>query len=118
MPSTTISSAAIATVQGKQTQTHARALRVQIEALDDVHRAREQLVRRAQALADADDIRDRVLRVAAGFERLVEVEPAMFEDVSDEELAKYDKFLKEMGEIEQRQNGILSEIQVRVFWFT
>lgn len=43
----------------------------------------------------------------------MEVEPAMFEDVSDEELAKYDKFLKEMDEIEQKQNSILSEIQVR-----
>lgn len=102
-----------ATPQGKQTQTHARALRVHIEALDDLHRVRNQLVHRAQALVDADDIRDRILRVASGFERLVEVEPAMFEDVLDEELAKYDKFLKEMGEMEQRQNGTLSEIRVR-----
>ncbi|KAG5647384.1 hypothetical protein DXG03_000454 [Asterophora parasitica] len=113
IPSSTISSSAAATAQGKQTQVHARALRVQIEALDDVHRAREQLVRRAQALASADDIRDRVVRAAAGFARLVEVTPAMFEDVSDEELAKYDRFLVEIGEIEMRQSGILAEIQRR-----
>ncbi|KAG5651345.1 hypothetical protein H0H81_009008 [Sphagnurus paluster] len=113
IPSSTISSSAAASDQGRQTQTHARALRVQIEALDDVHRAREQLVRRARALAGADDIRDRVVRAAAGFAQLTEVEPAMFEDVSDEELAKYDRFLQEMGEIEQRQNTILAEIQRR-----
>lgn len=112
VPSSTISSTAYATTQGKQTQIQARALRVLIEALDDLHRVRAQLLRRAQALADADDIRDRILKVSSGFERLVEVEPAMFEDVSDEELAKYDKFLKEMSEIEQKQSGILSDIQV------
>lgn len=105
----------VATAEGKQTQLHARALRVQIEALDDLHRAREQLVRRAQALASADDISDRVAKVASGFERLVEVEPAVFEDVSDEELAKYDKFLAEMGDIEVRQGSIVAEIQVRTF---
>ncbi|RDB25545.1 pH-response regulator protein palA/RIM20 [Hypsizygus marmoreus] len=113
IPSSTISSSTFTTAQGKLTQTHARALRVQLEALDDVHRSREQLVRRAQTLAAADDIRDRVLKVASGFERLVEVEPAMFEDVSDEELSKYDKFLKEMSEIEQKQGVILSEIERR-----
>ncbi|KAG6909867.1 hypothetical protein DXG01_014903 [Tephrocybe rancida] len=113
IPSSTISSSTPTTAQGRETQTHARALRVQIEALDDVHRAREQLVRRAQALAAADDIRGRVTRVAAGFARLTEIEPAMFEDVSDEELAKFDKFLVEMGEIGQRQATILAEIQRR-----
>ncbi|KAF5371853.1 hypothetical protein D9615_009568 [Tricholomella constricta] len=77
IPSSTISSSAAPTAQGKQTQTHARALRVQIEALDDVHRAREQLVT-----------------------------PAMFEDVSDEEFAKFDRFLGEMADI-------LAEIQRR-----
>ncbi|KAG6816889.1 hypothetical protein H0H87_002009 [Tephrocybe sp. NHM501043] len=113
VPSSTISSSAPTTAQGREAQTHARALRVQIEALDDLHKAREQLIRRTQALAAADNIRDRVMRVAAGFERLAEVKPAMFEDVSDEELAKYDKFLVEIGEIGQRQGGILSEIQRR-----
>ncbi|KAF9468112.1 BRO1-like domain-containing protein [Collybia nuda] len=113
VPSSTISSATYVTTQGKNTQIQARALRVLIEALDDLHRARDQLIRRAQALADADDIRDRILKVSSGFERLVEVEPAMFEDVSDEELAKYDKFLKEISEIDQKQNGILSDIQSR-----
>lgn len=53
------------------------------------------------------------MRIAAGFARLAEVTPAMFEDVSDEELAKYDKFFVEMSEIGQRQGAIIAEIQVR-----
>jgi programmed cell death 6-interacting protein len=81
--------------------------------LDDIHRARSQLVRRAQSLADADDIRARILKVSSGFERFAQVEPAMFEDVLDEELSKYDKFLKEIGEVKQKQNGALSDIQVQ-----
>ncbi|GLB40217.1 putative BRO1-like domain containing protein [Lyophyllum shimeji] len=113
IPSSTLSSSAAMTAEGRQTQTHARALRVHLEALDDLHRVREQIMRRAQALAAADDIRERVLKAAAGLARLTEVEPAMFEDVSDEELAKYDRFLAEMGEIEQRQAAILLEIQRR-----
>ncbi|KAG5728797.1 hypothetical protein E4T56_gene6254 [Termitomyces sp. T112] len=111
IPSSTISSSAATTTQGRETQNHARALRVQIEALDDLHRTREQLVRRVQTLAAADDIRGRVTKVAAGFARLAEVTPAMFEDVSDEELAKYDKFLVEMSDTRQRQVAIIAEIQ-------
>jgi programmed cell death 6-interacting protein len=111
IPSSALSTA---TTQGKQTQAHARALRVLIEQLDDVHRDRNQLVRRAQSLADADDIRARILTVSSGFERFAQVEPAMFEDVLDEELSKYDKFLREISEVEQKQNGILSDIQVPV----
>ncbi|KAG6879119.1 hypothetical protein C0992_005096 [Termitomyces sp. T32_za158] len=110
IPSSTISSSAT-TAQGRETQNHSRALRVQIEALDDLHRTREQLVRRAQTLVAADDIRERVMRLAAGYARLAEVTPAMFEDVLDGELAKYDKFFVEMGEIWQRQRAIIAEIQ-------
>lgn len=110
LPSSALSTT---TTQGKRTQAHARALRVLLEELDDIHRARSQLVRRAQSLADADDIRARILKVSSGFERFAQVEPAMFEDVLDEELSKYDKFLREIGEVEQKQNGVLSDIQVQ-----
>ena len=109
IPSSTLCTA---TTQGKQTEAHARALRVLIEELEDLHRDRNQLVRRAQSLADADDIRVRILKVSSGFERFAQVEPAMFEDVLDEELAKYDKFLREIDEVGQKQNHILSDIQV------
>ena len=50
---------------------------------------------RATQLADADDIGPRIMKVATGFERWMDVQPEMFVDVSDEELAKYDKFLHE-----------------------
>jgi programmed cell death 6-interacting protein len=102
-----------ATMQGQQTQTHSRALRVLIEQLDDLHRTLNQLVKRAQSLVDADDIRARITKVSSGFERFAQVEPAMFEDVLDEELSKYDKFLREIGEVEQKQKSLLSDIQVQ-----
>lgn len=65
-------------------------------------------------LADADDIRPLITKAASGFERLVEVEPSMFEDISDEQLAKYDKFIQDLTEIEQKENDVLTEIKVRV----
>lgn len=36
----------------------------------------------------------------------------MFEDVSDEQLAKYDKFLTDMSELAQKQSVILQDIKV------
>ena len=52
------------------------------------------------------------MKAASGFERLTDVTPDMFEDISDGELAKFDKFLVEMDEIVRNQNEILGEIQV------
>jgi programmed cell death 6-interacting protein len=69
-------------------------------------------VQRAQRLADADDIGPRILKVAAGFERWVDVKPAMFGDVSDEELAKYDKFISEIDGGRSKQEALLQDIQV------
>jgi programmed cell death 6-interacting protein len=92
---------------------HARTLRVLLESLDDLLLVRAQLVQRAQRLADADDIGPRILKVAATFEQWVDVKPAMFGDVSDEELAKYDKFISGIEEGRIKQEGILQEIKVR-----
>lgn len=85
---------------------------MKLEELDTLHRDCDQLVHRAQSLAAVDDIRPRIMKAASGFERLTEVTPDMFEDISDEELAKFDKFLVEMDEIVRKQNEILGEIQV------
>jgi len=52
------------------------------------------------------------MKAASGFERLTEVTPDMFEDISDGQLAKFDKFLVEMNEMVRSQNEILGEIQV------
>jgi len=107
-----VSSSARITPQGKETRQHARALRVKLEELDTIHRDRDQLVYRARSLASADDIQPRVLKASSGFERLADVTPDMFEDVLDEELTKFDKFLVEMAEIGRKQRGILDEIRV------
>lgn len=112
VPSSTGISTAQMTPQGKKTRQHARNLRVKLEELETLRQDRDQVVHRAQSLAAADDIQPRIMKAASGFERLVDVTPDMFEDISDEELAKFDKFLVEMGEIERRQKEIVAEIQV------
>lgn len=83
-----------------------------MEELDALNRDREQVVHSVRSLADADDIVPRIMNASSGFERLAEVTPAMFEDVSDEELAKYDKFLLEMKDIAHKQSELLSAIEV------
>jgi programmed cell death 6-interacting protein len=85
---------------------------MKLEELDTLHRDRDQLVHRVRSLAAQDDIQPRIMKAASGFERLTEVTPDMFEDISDEELAKFDKFLVEMDEITRKQFEILGEIQV------
>ncbi|KAF8992832.1 ALIX V-shaped domain binding to HIV-domain-containing protein [Cyathus striatus] len=112
VPTTTIN-ASHTSAEGQQTLNHSRILRVKLEELDGLHRERDSLVRRAKQLASADDIRSRIVKVASGFERMTEVQPSMFEDVLDEELAKYDKFVQDLSEIEQKQNVILADIKGR-----
>ena len=94
------------------TQTHARGLRALLEQLDDLCRARSQLVTRAQRLADADDIQPRVLKAAAAVERWVEVQPSMFEDVLDEELSKFDKFRNDIEAGAVKQEEVLESVKV------
>ena len=112
IPSSTVSSTAQSTPQGRLTRQHARALRVQLEGLDTLKRDRDQLVHRASSLMAADDIEPLILKASSGFEQFADIQPEMFEDVSDEQLAKFDKFLVEMSEIERKQNDILEDIQV------
>lgn len=94
-----------------ETQTHARALRVLLEQLDDLVRERSQLVSRAQRLADADDISTRIVKEAAGLERWAEVQPSMFEDTLDQELAKYDKFRRDIEDSGVKQTDLLENIK-------
>jgi programmed cell death 6-interacting protein len=82
-----------------------------LERLDDLVRERSQLVLRAQRLADADDISVRIVREAAGFERWAEVQPSMFEDTLDQELAKYDKFQRDIEESATRQSELLESVK-------
>jgi programmed cell death 6-interacting protein len=110
VPSSTISMSGKA-VSTSQTQIHARTLRGLLESLDDVRRIRDDLVVRAQRRAESDDIRPKVLATAANFEHEIEMSAVTFEDVSDNELAKYDKFIQGLTEGQKKQEEILSSIK-------
>ncbi|PFH52959.1 hypothetical protein AMATHDRAFT_138650 [Amanita thiersii Skay4041] len=111
VPSSTFASQSQLTPQGKQTLAHARSLRVLLESLDDLRKERDQIVKRAQRLAEADDIRSRIVLEASKYDKLENVQPLMFEEVLDEELAKYDKFILALKGFEERQNGILIDVK-------
>ncbi|KAF8206432.1 BRO1-like domain-containing protein [Mycena galopus ATCC 62051] len=113
VPSSTLSPSNRSSAEAAEALRHSRALRVALEALDSLHRELQDFVRRAQSLADADDIYPRVLSAASGLEKLAEVKPEMFEDVSDQELAKYDKFLEEISRGESKQAELLATIERR-----
>lgn len=82
-----------------------------LEQLDDLVRERSQLVSRAQRLADADDISTRIVKEAAGLERWAEVQPSMFEDTLDQELAKYDKFQRDIEDGGVKQTELLENVK-------
>ncbi|KAK7454668.1 pH-response regulator protein palA/rim20 [Stygiomarasmius scandens] len=105
IPSSTASS------RNTETDRHARALRVLLEQVDDLHSSREQIVERAKKLAEVDDIQPRIVKAASGLERLGELQPAMFEDVLDQELAKYDKFIGWLKDLETKQEELMQSIR-------
>jgi programmed cell death 6-interacting protein len=109
VPSTTMSAA----TSNRETKSHSRALRRSLEALDDLKRVRDDAVRRANQLADADDIQGRIAREAAGVARWAEVTPAMFEDSMQEELFKFEKFRKDIDLTVEKQQALLADIKVR-----
>ncbi|KIO14576.1 hypothetical protein M404DRAFT_991338 [Pisolithus tinctorius Marx 270] len=94
----------------KQTQVHARAFRALLESLDDIRKDRSQLVARAQRLVEADDIKPSIISAASNFNRWEEPTPAIFVDVSDAELAKYDRYIQGLAEGKKKQ-GILEAIE-------
>lgn len=110
VPSSTVSMTGKA-VSTSQTQIHARTLRGLLESLDDIRRTRDDFVIRAQRRAESDDIRPKVLVAAANLEHGIEMSAVMFEDVSDNELAKYDKFIQGLTEGRKKQEEILSSIK-------
>lgn len=114
VPSSTISTVGKTQTVGSQTQVHARALRGLLESLDDVRFTRGELVSRAQRRGEVDDIKSRIVAAAARLDRDTEITPAMFTDVSDEELAKYDRFIQGLVEGQKKQEGLLEAIKVRL----
>ncbi|KAI0707335.1 BRO1-domain-containing protein [Earliella scabrosa] len=94
-------------------RSHARSLRVLLEKLDDLMNARAELVAKVNRLTAADDITPRVLKAASAMEQWVNVQPAMFEDILDEELSKFDKFRRQLEDDAQKQGELLEAIRER-----
>ncbi|KAI0049741.1 pH-response regulator [Auriscalpium vulgare] len=117
VPSSTSSGAQSGRSAAPSTLPHARALRVLLEQLDDLAREREQLSHRAQRLADADDIEPRIRREASGVERWADVQPSIFEDTLDEEIAKYDKFRNDIQQGGEKQGELLGMLKARMQTF-
>ncbi|KAI0787643.1 pH-response regulator [Fomes fomentarius] len=92
---------------------HARSLRVLLEKLDDLSKSREELVARVNRLAASDDITPRVLKAASAMEQWINVQPAMFEDILDEELSKYDRFRRQLEDDERKQDELLAAVRER-----
>ena len=92
---------------------HARALRSLLEQLDDLVQARKELVATVNRLVGSDDITPRILKAASGME-WVNVQPAMFEDILDAELTKYDKFRVQLEEDELHQGELLDAVKVKL----
>lgn len=83
-------------------------------------------MKRAERLADADDITPRILKEAAKMENVlkeagqtngtggwVEVKPEMLEGELEKELAKFEKFGAGINESGAEQEGCLGELEVR-----
>ncbi|KAF8656828.1 hypothetical protein AX16_002376 [Volvariella volvacea WC 439] len=111
IPSSTTLPGDPAPAQASQTQVHARSLRSLLDTIQDFHKSLDDIIDRAKLTEEVDDIHDRILRVADGYEKLAEVHPALFEDIMDEELSKYDKFIKEIDDIQQRRENTISEVR-------
>ncbi|KAG2036905.1 BRO1-like domain-containing protein [Suillus americanus] len=110
VPSSTVSMTGKA-VSTSQTQIHARTLRGLLESLDDIRRTRDDLVIRARRRVESDDIRPKVLAAAANLKHGIEMSAVTFEEVSDNELAKYDKFIQGLTEGRKKQEEIISSIK-------
>ena len=114
MPSTTTSKRR--TTEAALTQRYARNLRVLLERLDTIHAERAQIVRRAENRAQDDDIRERIQKAASTTKNnLADMPPAMFENILEEELEKYDQFYEMLKDNEQEQEDILSAIEVSLY---
>lgn len=100
------------TAQASQTQVHARKLRGLLDEIKAIHRQLDDVIDRAKRTAGIDEITERILKMSNGFEKFAEVQPAMFEDVMDNELAKYDRFPAEIAELERKQSSILKNLEV------
>ncbi|KAI0649086.1 BRO1-domain-containing protein [Trametes meyenii] len=114
IPSSTVAySQRAGTTIADPTRAHARALRTLLERLEDLSKSRVEIVARVDRLAGSDDITQRVSKAATAMEQWVNVQPAMFEDILDEELSKYDKFRVQLEENGEKQEELLRSVKER-----
>ncbi|KDQ14864.1 hypothetical protein BOTBODRAFT_158886 [Botryobasidium botryosum FD-172 SS1] len=115
VPTTTHSSSSARSLKtsSSQTQKHVRNLRSSLEVLDDILLARSTLVSQVQQFASGDDIKPRIMREAAGIERWIEVNPAMFEDTLEEEMGKYERYREKMEQSKASQEELLEKIKTQ-----
>ncbi|KAI0367789.1 BRO1-domain-containing protein [Pilatotrama ljubarskyi] len=95
------------------TAVHARALRMLLERLDDLSKARADIVARVDRLASSDDITQRIAKAASAMEQWVNVQPAMFEDILEEEMCKYDKYRVQLEDNGEKQDELLRSLKAR-----
>ncbi|KAF7986480.1 hypothetical protein HWV62_31277 [Athelia sp. TMB] len=113
VPSSTIAASGSSNAGAETTRKHARAIRVMLETLEEFVAERNHFVMRAQRVSEQDYIRPRILRKAAGFELWADVTPAMFDDISTEELGKYDKFIQGIEVGRDKQAKLLEDIKAQ-----
>ncbi|KIY65859.1 BRO1-domain-containing protein [Cylindrobasidium torrendii FP15055 ss-10] len=99
------------TAEAALTQRHARMLRTMLENLDEQHQRRIEVVSRAEALARSDDIRGRIQEAAAKASDSAEIQPSAFENILEDELAKYDRFIELIRQSDQTLQDTLASIE-------
>ncbi|KAH8826651.1 pH-response regulator [Flagelloscypha sp. PMI_526] len=95
------------------TRKYSQALRGCLEELDRVHEQCDDLVYRARLLQEADDIETKVIQEAEGLSQLTVIRPALFEDLLDKELSKYDRFLRPVKDLQETHADILERISIQ-----
>ncbi|KIS67822.1 uncharacterized protein UMAG_11510 [Mycosarcoma maydis] len=119
VPSTNPNVSAVSSgARGSDEQVQAvRALREELEHLDDLLDSRSACVTEAKTLAASDDIRALVLREAASLASNVsgvaEVSGADFEELFDHELRKYARFTSDLDQSGSLQEALLQRIEQR-----
>lgn len=103
-------------ITGEQ-NTAVRALRVELEGLDDLMDARTAIYEEAKSMARRHDVRPSVMReaaiIASGGQAPMIIEAAHFEPLFERELAAYERFRREMQASEQTQEQRLEAIAER-----
>ncbi|KAG8763567.1 pH-response regulator protein palA/rim20 [Ceratobasidium sp. 423] len=97
--------------ESTQAHTYARAIRAALEDLDDLRNTRARCIESARQRASTDDIKPRIVREAAGLARWVEVKPAMFESMMEEELGKFDRYKESVEEGKGKQEELLAKVE-------